>query len=68
MGFKPAAEGPAIKRDDPGQADLARESLLAQPDNARPRNTLRRRLLVRRASESSAELPSLCSGHPTNEG
>ena len=26
MGVKPAAKGPAISRDDPGQADLARES------------------------------------------
>ena len=26
MGVKPATKGPAISRDDPGQADLARES------------------------------------------
>ena len=27
MGVKPAAKGPAISGDDPGQADLARERL-----------------------------------------
>ena len=26
MGVRPAAKGPAINRDDPGQTDLARES------------------------------------------
>ena len=47
MGVKPAAKGPAINRDDPGQADLAQESPLAQPDDARPRNTYQR--LMQRA-------------------
>ena len=68
MGVKAAAKGPAINRDDPGPANLARESPLAQPEDAPPRNTLRRRLSVRRAGESRAELPGLCSGHPTNAG
>ena len=35
MGVKPAATGPAINRDDPGQADLAREN---------PRRTTRKRV------------------------
>ena len=66
MDVKPAATGPSISRDDPRQADLARENFLARPDNAQPRNTLRQRLLVRRANERGVELPGLCSGHPTN--
>ena len=44
MDVKPAATGPAMNCDDPGQPDLARENPVAQPDNARPRNTLRQRL------------------------
>ena len=68
MGVKSAAKGPAINRDDPEQADPARESPLAQPDDAQPRNTLRRRVSVGRAGESGAELPGLCSRHPTNAG
>ena len=68
MGVEPAAKGPAITRDNPGQTDLARESPLAQPDDAGPRNTLRRSLSVGRAGESGAELPGLCSGRPTNAG
>ena len=31
MGVQPAAKGPVINRDDPGQADLARESLQHNP-------------------------------------
>ena len=68
MGVKPAAKGPAINRHESGQGDLARDSPLAQPDDARPRNKLRRRLSVGRAGESGAELPGLCSGHQTNAG
>ena len=68
MDVEPTATGPAINRDDPGQANLAREDPLAQPDNARPRNTLRQRLSVGRAGEGGVKLPGLCSGHPTNAG
>ena len=68
MDVKAAATGPAINRADPGQADLARERPLPQPDNARPRNTLRRRPSVGRAGENGVELPGLCSGHQRNAG
>ena len=33
MDVKPAAAGPAVNRDDPGQANLAQEDPLVQPDN-----------------------------------
>ena len=68
MDVKPAATGPAMNREDPGQADLPQEDPLVQADNARPRNTLHKRLSVGRAGESGVELPGLCSGHPTNAG
>ena len=42
MDVKPAAAGPAVNRNDPGQADLTQEDPLVQPDNTRTRNTLRR--------------------------
>ena len=66
MGVKSAAKGPAINCKDPGQADPARGSPLAPPDDARPRNTLCRRLSVGRAGGSGAKLPGLCSGHQMN--
>ena len=68
MDVKLAATGSSISRDDPRQADFARENFLARPDNAQPRNTLRQRLSVRRAGERGIELAGLCSGHPTNAG
>ena len=68
MDVNPAATGPAIKCDDPGQAGLAQKNPLVQPDNARPRNTLHQHLSVGHASESGVELPGLCNGHPTNAG
>ena len=49
MDVRPAATRPAINRDDPVQANLARENPLAQSDNGRPRNTLRNCLAVERA-------------------
>ena len=68
MDVKQAATGPAINRDNPWQANLARESPLAQPDNAPPRNTLCRRVSVAGAGKSGGDLPGLCSGHATNAG
>ena len=68
MNVKPAAAGPAVNRDDPRQADLAREDPLVQPDNARTRKTLHQRLSVGHASEKGDELPGSCSRHPTNAG
>ena len=68
MDVKPAATGPALNRDDPGQARLAQLNALLQRDNARPRNTLHQRLSVGCSRESGVELPGLCSGHPTNAG
>ena len=62
MDVKPAATRPAKDRNEPGKAGLAQENPLVQPDNARPGNTLHRRLLVGRASESNVELPGFCSG------
>ena len=62
MGVKPAAKRPAIDRDNPRQADLERESPLAQPNDARPRNTLLPRLLVGRAGDSGTELPAYAAG------
>ena len=57
MDVKPAAAGPVVNRDDPRQADLAQEDPLAQPDNARPRNTLHQRPSIGRAGEKGVELP-----------
>ena len=68
MGVTPAAKSPVMNRDDPRQAGLALGSPLTQPDDGRPRNTFCRSLSVGRAGESGAELPGLCSGHPTNAG
>ena len=57
MDVRPTATGPAINRDDPGQAGLAQESPLEQPGNARLRNTLQQSLSVGRASKGAVELP-----------
>ena len=64
MGVKPAAKGPAISRDHPGQANLAREGPPASTDDAQPRSTSRRRLSIGRTGESGTGLRDFCSGHP----
>ena len=68
MDVTPAAAELAVNRDDPGQANLAQEDPLVQPDKTRPRNTLHRRLLVGHAGGKDADLPGACNGDPKNRG
>ena len=68
MDVKPAAAGPAVKGDDPRQANLAQEDPLVQPVITRPHNTLHQRLSVGHAGEKGVKLPGSCSRHPTNSG
>ena len=56
MDLKPGTTGPAINRDDAGQASFAQENPLVQSDNAQPRNTVHQQLSVGRASERGVEL------------
>ena len=46
MDLTPTAAESAVNRDDPGQANLAQEDPLVQPNNAQPRNTLQQHLSV----------------------
>ena len=62
-----AAES-AINRDDPGQAKLAQEDSLVQPDTARPCNTLQQRLSVGHTGGKDKNLPGTCNGHPKSRG
>ena len=71
MGVKPAAKGPAINRDNPRQANLARESRRAQPDDVGPCNTVHR-LMQRAPNKCGLALAALqpvlssTSTNPTN--
>ena len=64
MGVKPVAEGPAISRDKPGQANLAREAPPAKTYDARLRSAPRRRLSIGRTGKSGTGLPNFCSERP----
>ena len=68
MYIKPSSAGPAVNRNHTGQAHLAQEDPLVQPDNARTHNTPHQRLSVGNAREKDVERPGSCSGHPTNAG
>ena len=62
-----AAES-AMNHDDPGRANLAQKDPLVQPNNTRPRNTLRQCLSVGHTGEEGVNLPGTCNGHPRSRG
>ena len=64
----PMAAEWAVNRDDPGQANLAQQDPLVQPNNTRPRNTLQQRLSVGHTGGTDVNLPSRCNGHPKSRG
>ena len=67
-GVKPTAAEPAVNLDDPGRAGLAQEDPLVQPNKARPRNTLNKRLSVGHGDGKGVDLPGACNGRPTGMG
>ena len=68
MDVTPTDAESAVNRDDPGQANLAQEDPLLQPDNARLRNTLQQRLSVGHTGGKDVKLPGTCNGHPKSRG
>ena len=68
MEVTPTAAEWAINHDDPERGNLAQKDPLAQPNNARPRNTLQQRLSVGHTSGKDVNLPGTCNGQPKSRG
>ena len=62
MDVKPATVGPALSRDDLGQANLARRA--PRKRDAQPRSAPHGRLSIGRTGESCTGIPILYSGRP----
>ena len=68
MDVTPTAAESATNHDDPRRANLAQKDPLAQPNNARPRNTLQQRLSIGHTSGEGVNLPGTGNGHPRSRG